>query len=116
MGSGLYADLKDAIQAVLPVSGETFVVYLGLVLYLATCLLFRRPLTWGVALLPGLAFTVAVEGFDIWTAWGVDGFAALDRDGMADVLGRHFGDVVKVMAAPILVWLTALLVGRRGRR
>ena len=47
--------LKQLILAYLPLSADAILLLLGLLCYLATCLAFRRPLTWAWALLAGTA-------------------------------------------------------------
>lgn len=107
MDASFFERLKTQLKAALPVSGDAVQVYAGLACYLVICLAFRRPLTWGWALLPGLCVSLVVEGLEILDHYGVSGLARLSaREAGATVL-RHLRDVITFNLAPFLVFLVA---------
>ena len=102
--------LKHFILSTVGLAPEALLVLLGLVCYLATCLIARQPLTWAWALVPGLCVSVALEAAEVWNHYGAEGLAKATP---ADLLGiglRHARDVLVTNLAPVLVFLTALLL------
>jgi hypothetical protein len=61
----LYTDLKGFILSTIPMTNDAMHIYMGMSCYLATCIVFRRPLNWLPALLPGIALSLAIETIDI---------------------------------------------------
>ena len=94
--------IKDAV----PVPAPLLFALAGTCLFLATCLVMRRPLTWAWGLLPGLVLSVLLEAWEIREAYGETGV------GKTSVLGialRHLGDVALVNGLPLLIVVVARL-------
>ena len=102
--------LKLFILSVVGISPETLLVLLGLGCYLATCLIARQPLTWIWALAPGLCLSVALEFAEIWDHYGAEVLAKTPSKDLAVILLRHSKDVLITNSAPLLTFLTAVVL------
>ena len=111
MASPSLRRLKDALRAWLGLSPDALLAFLGLLCFLATCLLAGRPLSWAWALLPGLCLGLLLEGAEILDHYGLRGFRALGAARIADVLLRHSRDVLVMNLGPFLVFGAARLLG-----
>ena len=103
MQTSLLQRLKSYVLSTLDVSPDLLLAFLGLICFLATCLVARRPLSWVWALAPGLCLALLLEGIEIWDHYGAKGLA---KTGAAEGLGialRHAKDVVIMNLAPVLV-------------
>lgn len=58
-------DLKLLLLDSVPLARDGFHIYLGLVMYLGGCLVFRRPLSNVWMLLPPMVIAVLLEGADL---------------------------------------------------
>lgn len=100
-----------AIKDGIPLPAPLLFALGGTLLFLATCLVMRRPVTWAWGLLPGLVLSVLLEAWEIREAYGETGV------GKRSVLGialRHLGDVALVNGPPLLFVLVARLLAARG--
>ena len=104
--------LKQLLLNHLPLSADAILLLLGLVCYLGTCLVFRRPLTWAWALLPGLLLALAIEAAEIWAHYGGAGLARAEAGSLAAIVGRHLRDVAVMTLPAVLVFLAAHLLAR----
>ena len=102
--------LKHFVLTAVGLSPEALLVLLGLVCYLATCLIARQPLTWAWALVPGLCLSIALEAAEVWDHYGAEGLAKAGPGDLAGIVLRHGKDVLVTNLAPVLVFLTALVL------
>ena len=100
--------LKEWIAASLPLPQPVVLGLLGLGCFLGTCMVVRRPLTCGWALVPGLVLGVLIEAWQIWDHYSPNGFGGTSVVG---VVARHLVDVA-VMNLPAV----AVLAIARWRR
>lgn len=100
----------------LPVSSDALLVFIGLGLYLATCLIARQPLSWAWALLPGVLIAVALEAWEIWDHYGTRDLLRTEPTDILAILLRHSKDVLVTNLAPGLVVLVALALERWAPR
>ena len=99
----------------LPLSGDAVLILLGLITYLATCLLSRHPLTWAWALVPGVCLAIVLEAWEIWDYYGHAGLDELSQAGVFSVAARHSRDVLIMNLAPLAVFLAAHVAERIAR-
>ena len=99
--------LKLVIHMLLPLSGDAVMIFAGLGIYLATCLITRHALTWGWALVPGLCLAVAVETWEIWDYYQLAGLAKVGPQGWLEVAARHAKDILIVNLGPVAIFLSA---------
>ena len=104
--------LKFVVHMLLPLSGDAVLILLGLITYLATCLLTRHPLTWAWALVPGLCLAVALEIWEIWDYYGRTGLSDLGGAGIVPIAVRHSRDILIMNLAPLAVFVAAHILGR----
>lgn len=104
--------LKQLLLDHLPLSADALLLLLGLLCYLGSCLVFRRPLTWPWALLPGLLLALAIEAAEIWAFHGGAGLGRAGAGGLAAIVGRHLRDVAVMTLPSVLVFLAALVLAR----
>ena len=112
MQTSLLQRLKVYVLSVLNVSPDLLLAFLGLVCFLVTCLIARRPLTWIWALAPGLCLAVALEAAEIWDYYGAKGLAKTTVAEGLGILSRHAKDVLVMNLAPLLVLFVARLLDR----
>ena len=111
MADSILRRLKKLLLARLGLSPDAILAFAGLACFLATCLLFGRPLSWAWALLPGLCFALLLEGLEIIDHYGPRGFLALGPARIANVVLRHCRDVLVINLGPLMVWAVAAAVG-----
>jgi hypothetical protein len=85
-------EIRTTLLAVIPLTNDAIHIYIGMLCLLATCLLFRRSLTWWPALIPGFVVSVLIEIFDAvqgshWT-WS-----------LKDIVNTNLWPVVLVLLA-----------------
>lgn len=112
---GSFLHRLKLVLHMLPLSADAIMILAGLGLYLATCLVTRHALTWSWALLPGLCLILAVEAWEIWDHYGLDGLARQGTQGLLAILGRHARDVVVFNLGPVGVFAAAYLLERLAR-
>ena len=110
MDASLFVRLKDFIQQDLGLPSETILVWLGLACFLAACLVMRRAFTWPWALVPGLCLAIGLETLDILDHYSLQGFLGSPSREMAEILLRHSKDVAITNLAPLMIWLTAMVL------
>lgn len=111
MASSTLRHLKDTVLGLLGISPDVLMVFLGLVCFLATCLIAGRPFGWAWALLPGICLGALIEGVEIVDHYGLRGFFGLSFGNMVDILLRHSRDILVMNVAPLLVWIAARFNG-----
>jgi hypothetical protein len=89
---------------------------LGLVLFLGACVVARQGLSWHWALVPGIMVSLALEGVEIWEAWGPQKLGASSPKDLLAIAVRHSRDVLIMNLAPALVLLAAILIDRFSGR
>ncbi len=99
----------------LPLSGDAVMIFVGLGIYIATCLLTRHALRWGWALVPGLVLAVAIETWEVLEHYGLPGLTQGGPSGVLEIALRHYRDVVIYNLAPFSVWASAYLLKRFAR-
>jgi len=93
--------VKHTLISLFPFPAEVWFVLTGLACYLGTCVIWRRPLTWAWALVPGLCLSLAIEGWEIWDHWG--GRDVVLRGEIFGILGRHLKDVALMNLPPAAI-------------
>lgn len=100
----MLARLKAFLQSELGISADVMFVVMGLALFLLTCLIFRKPVWWAWALVPGLCISILIEAMEIRDHYG--GFAGLSEQSakeIAFILLRHSRDILVVNVLPLVV-------------
>jgi len=101
--------LKEWVESAVPLPQPAVLGVIGLACFLGTCLVLRKPLSWGWALAPGIVLAVAIEAWEVWDHYGESGFG---RTSVAGVVARHLLDVAVMNLPAAVVWGVAFL--RRG--
>jgi len=86
---------------------ESFHFLLGLVVHLAACVLWRRPLSWWGGLVAVLVVALLLEVMDLRDDWNSLGFMRF---------GESSKDVIHSLVPSLMIIAAQLLVARRGRR
>ena len=107
MQTSLLQRLKSYLLSTLDLSPDLLLALLGLVCFLATCLIARRPLSWAWALAPGICLALLLEVLEIWDHYGAKGLAKTDAAEGLGIALRHAKDVVVMNLAPVLVLCVA---------
>ena len=95
--------LKHLLRDQLGIPPFAVLVVAGCAAHLALNALLHKPLTSAWGLLAPLALGVALEGYEIWDAYRDSGLFAPGNDPLLTILERHGLDVLKVVAAPVIV-------------
>jgi len=106
--------IKDTLLAAVPLQGESLLALAGLACYLGTCIVLRRRLSWGWAIVPGICLSLVIEGWEIWDHWIARG--ATVRGHVLGILGRHLRDVAIMNLPAAAVAATASWLERAALR
>ncbi len=104
--------LKALLRDGLGLAPDAILVFLGLGIFLATCLIGRRPLTWAWALLPGLGLALFLEAVEVWQHYGAQGLKSATAAQLAGIVLRHARDLLVMNLAPVMVFGAAVLLQR----
>ena len=99
----MFERLKAIVQSELDISPDVIFVVIGLALFLITCLIVRRPLSWPWALIPGLCVSIIVEAAEISDQYGLHGLTEKNAKDLAVILLRHSRDILAMNLAPLAV-------------
>ncbi len=105
----MFERLKTVIQSDLGISPDVVFVAAGLVLFVVTSLIFRKPFAWPWALLPGIIVSIVIEAVEIRAHYGLRGLADQSGSGLAGILLRHSRDFLVMNLAPLTVVIVANL-------
>ena len=112
-GGGMLERLKNFVQTELGIPTDVVFVAAGLALFVATCLVFRKPLSWPWALLPGICVAFVIEAIEIGDQYGgLRGLADQSAGEIAAIVLRHARDVAAMNLLPLLVVVVANLWSR----
>ena len=95
--------IKSFILDRLGLPPSAVLVVVGCAAHLALNALLRKSPTSAWGLLAPFVMGVALESYEIWLHYGNQGLAAPGNDPLLVILGRHGLDVVKMLAAPLLL-------------
>lgn len=84
----------------------------GCVSFLLLNLLLRKPLMSAWGMLAPLILGVLIESYEIWVQYRSIGLFAPGNDPLINILARHGLDVLKMLAAPILLVVLGLFSTR----
>ena len=107
--------LKAIVESELGIPPDAMFVVIGLALFLITCLIFRRPVSWAWALIPGLCFSIFGEAAEILDQYGLYGLTEKETKVLATILLRHSRDILIMNLAPVLLVIVANLWFRKSR-
>jgi hypothetical protein len=98
--------LKDRVRALVPLPAPVLLALAGLACFLVTCAVFRKPLSWGWGLLPGVALGLVIEALEVKDQYA----AGLQDTGVPGIVARHLTDVaVMNLPAALIVLVSAQL-------
>jgi len=95
--------IKGLIRDQLGLSPSLMFIVAGCVVHLALNAVLRKPLTSATGLLAPLALGLALESYEIWVQYRNVGLFAPGNDPLFAILWRHGFDIVKILAAPLLL-------------
>jgi hypothetical protein len=95
--------IKFCIRDQLALPQSAALVLVGCIAHLALNALLRKSPTSAWGLLAPLVLTVALESYEIWIHYRNVGLFAPGNDPLVTILARHGLDVVKTLAAPLLL-------------
>jgi len=78
-------------------------VLVGCIAHLGLNMLLRKSPTSAWGLLAPLLMGLVLESYEIWLQYGNQGLSAPGNDHVLLILARHGLDVVKMLAAPLLL-------------
>lgn len=87
-------------------------IVVGCAAHLALNVALRKPLTSAVGLLAPLVLGLALESYEIWVQYRDVGLFAPGNDSLLTILTRHGFDIVKMLAAPLLLVTLGALSAR----
>lgn len=111
----MFERLKSIAESELGISPDVMFVIIGLVLFLVTCLIFRKPVSWGWALIPGLCVSIFVETAEIIDQYGLHGLTEKDVKDLVTILLRHSRDILATNLAPFVLVIVANVWFRRSQ-
>lgn len=104
--------IKGLIRDQLGLPPTLMLIIAGCVSHLALNLVLRKPLTSAWGLLAPLALGLALETYEIWIHYRHVGMFAPGNDPLLAILWRHGIDIVKILAAPLLLVTAGTLYTR----
>ena len=99
--------LKAIVESELGIPPDAMFVVIGLALFLITCLIFSRSVSWPWALIPGLCVSIFVEVAEILDQYGLYALTEKETKVLATILSRHSRDILIMNLAPLLLVIVA---------
>jgi hypothetical protein len=107
--------LKDIVQSGLGISPDVIFVITGLALFLVTCLITRKPISWAWALIPGLCVSIFVEAVEMRDQYSLHGLTEKNAKDLTTISLRHSRDILIMNLAPLLLVIFANLWFRNSQ-
>jgi hypothetical protein len=92
----VYQEIKNIITSILPLTHDALHILIGMGVYLALCLVFRRPIGWRWAFVVVLAMAIGAEVMDMQDDFKVYG-RWIWRESMKDIL--------LTISVPLALWV-----------
>lgn len=105
-------EAKSFLRDQLGLPPSAVLVLAGLAAHLAFTALLRKSPTSPWGLLAPLTLGLALETYEIWIQYRTIGLFAPGNDPLWAILARHALDVVKLLAAPILLTIAGSMLSR----
>ena len=105
-------EAKSFLREQLGLPPSAVLMVAGLVAHLALTALLRKSPTSPWGLLAPLTLGLALEAYEIWMHYRTVGLLAPGNDPLWLILARHGLDVMKVLAAPILITIIGRMISR----
>lgn len=111
LGRLMLQQIKSLIRDQLGLPADAVLVVTGCAAHLLLNVLLRKPSTSAWGLLGPCVLGIAIESYEIWVQYRDIGLYAPGNDPLIEIISRHALDVLKMLAAPLVLvvfgWVTS---------